>query len=61
MVVHNDAAVPGAAFEGDENIITIIGPGDAEQAMPRMSKRRCAEAIIDAALPLVGGGRPVTA
>jgi len=61
IVVHNDAAVPGAAFEGDENIITIIGPGDAEQAMPRMSKRRCAEAIIDAALPLVGGGRPVTA
>jgi phosphopantothenoylcysteine decarboxylase/phosphopantothenate--cysteine ligase len=61
MVVHNDAAIPGAAFEGDENIITIIGPGDAEQALDRMSKRRCAEAILDAAMPLVGGERAVTA
>ena len=61
MVVHNDAAVPGAAFEGDENIITIIGPGDAETALPRMSKRRCAEAILDAAMPLVGGEQAVTA
>ena len=61
MVVHNDAAIPGAAFEGDENIITIIGPGDAEHALHRMSKRRCAEAILDAAMPLVGGQRAVTA
>ena len=61
MVVHNDAAIPGAAFEGDENIITIIGPGDAEQALDRMSKRLCAEAILDAAMPLVGGERAVTA
>ncbi len=61
MVVHNDAAVDGAAFEGPDNIITIIGPGDAEQAFPRMGKRQCADAILDAVLPLVGGGAPVTA
>jgi len=60
-VVHNDAAVDGAAFEGPDNIITIIGPGDAEQAFPRMGKRQCADAILDAVLPLVGGGAPVTA
>ena len=61
MVVHNDAAVDGAAFEGPDNIITIIGPGDAELALPRMSKRQCADAILDAVLPLVSGGAPVTA
>jgi len=56
IVVHNDAAVPGAAFEGPENIITIIGPGDAEVSLPRMAKRECAERILDAARPLVGAG-----
>lgn len=60
IVVHNDAAVDGAAFEGPENIITIIGPGDSEAALPRMTKRECAEKILDAALPLVQA-RPVTA
>ena len=60
-MVHNDAAVDGAAFEGPDNIITIIGPGDAELALPRMSKRQCADAILDAVLPLVSGGAPVTA
>lgn len=60
IVVHNDAAVEGAAFEGPENIITIIGPGDAEAALPRMTKRECAERILDAAMPLVRA-RPITA
>jgi len=53
IVVHNDAAVEGAAFEGADNIITIIGPGESEQALPRMSKRQCAERILDSATPLV--------
>ncbi len=53
IVVHNDAAVAGAAFGGPDNIITIIGPGEAEIALPRMSKRACAEHILDAARPLV--------
>lgn len=56
IVVHNDAAVPGAAFEGPENVITIIGPGEDETSLPRMTKRECAERILDAARPLVGAG-----
>ena len=56
IVVHNDAAVPGAAFEGPENVITIIGPGEDEASLPRMTKRECAERILDAARPLVGAG-----
>ncbi len=53
IVVHNDAAVDGAAFEGPDNVVTIIGPGDSETSLPRMPKRACAERIFDAALPLV--------
>jgi len=53
IMVHNDAAVEGAAFEGADNIITIIGPGEGEHSLPRMSKRECAERILDAATPLV--------
>lgn len=60
IVVHNDAAVPGAAFEGPENVITIIGPGPGEVAVPRMSKRACADRVLDAARPLLDA-RPVTA
>jgi phosphopantothenoylcysteine decarboxylase / phosphopantothenate---cysteine ligase len=56
IVVHNDAAVPGAAFEGPDNIITIIGPGTAEVALPRMGKRECADRILDAAVPLMRPG-----
>jgi len=56
IVVHNDAAIPGAAFEGPENVITIIGPGEDEASLPRMTKRECAERILDAARPLVGAG-----
>ncbi len=56
IVVHNDAAVDGAAFEGPDNIVTIIGPGDAEEALPRMAKRQCADRILDAARPLVRAG-----
>ncbi len=60
IVVHNDAATHGAAFEGDDNIITIIGPGDEEATLPRMSKRACADHILDASRPLVHA-RPITA
>jgi len=60
IVVHNDASREGAGFEGDDNIITVIGPGDDEMALPRMSKRACADRILDIARPLVHA-RPVTA
>lgn len=60
IVVHNDASQDGAGFEGDDNTITIIGPGDNEIVLPRMSKRACADHILDAARPLVAA-RSVTA
>ncbi|MSO45052.1 MAG: bifunctional phosphopantothenoylcysteine decarboxylase/phosphopantothenate--cysteine ligase CoaBC [Thermoleophilia bacterium] len=61
IVVLNDTSLTGAGFEGLENIITIIGPGASEVALPRLGKRECAEHILDAALPLVRPPAPVTA
>ena len=48
VIVHNDVAVEGIGFEGDDNAVTIIGPGDEEQAVSRTSKAGCAERILDA-------------
>jgi phosphopantothenoylcysteine decarboxylase / phosphopantothenate---cysteine ligase len=53
VIVHNDVAVAGIGFESDDNAITIIGPGDAEQVVPRTSKARCAQHILDAVAPLL--------
>ena len=51
-IVYNDISVAGIGFESDDNAITIIGPGDAEQIVPRSSKARCAEYILDAVAPV---------
>jgi phosphopantothenoylcysteine decarboxylase/phosphopantothenate--cysteine ligase len=60
LLVYNDVSAPGVGFESAENEITIIGPGSSEQTLARMSKLACAEAILDAAAPLLapatGGG-----
>lgn len=48
LIVHNDVSIPGIGFEGDENAITILGPGGAETRVARTSKRECAARILDA-------------
>jgi phosphopantothenoylcysteine decarboxylase / phosphopantothenate---cysteine ligase len=48
IVVHNDVSVAGIGFESADNAITLIGPGDHETALPRMSKAACAVHILDA-------------
>jgi phosphopantothenoylcysteine decarboxylase/phosphopantothenate--cysteine ligase len=53
VIVHNDISQPGIGFEGDQNAITIIGPGDAERTVAQTSKAACATAIIDAVAPLL--------
>jgi phosphopantothenoylcysteine decarboxylase / phosphopantothenate---cysteine ligase len=53
ILVHNDVSVPGIGFGSDDNLITIIGPGDAERTLPRMPKAGCAAAILDAVAPLL--------
>ncbi|HWH14303.1 MAG TPA: bifunctional phosphopantothenoylcysteine decarboxylase/phosphopantothenate--cysteine ligase CoaBC [Miltoncostaeaceae bacterium] len=53
VLVHNDVSEDGVGFGSDDNRITIIGPGDAEEALPRMPKRACAARILDALAPLL--------
>jgi phosphopantothenoylcysteine decarboxylase/phosphopantothenate--cysteine ligase len=54
VVVHNDVSVPGIGFGSDENAITLIGPGDAEDRLERTTKAACAEAVLDRVVPLLG-------
>lgn len=55
LLVHNDVSVEGIGFGSEENQITILGPGDREDALPRMSKTACAERILDAVDALLSG------
>jgi phosphopantothenoylcysteine decarboxylase/phosphopantothenate--cysteine ligase len=55
LLVHNDVSVEGIGFGSEENQITILGPGDREEALPRMSKTACAERILDAVDALLSG------
>lgn len=48
IIVANDVTAPGAGFGADTNVITIITAGGAK-ALPMMTKRQAADAIIDAA------------
>ncbi len=60
IIVHNDVAVPGIGFESDDNAITILGPGETEQVVPRTSKAQCAERILDTVAPLLTDPRGAT-
>lgn len=60
FIVHNDVAVPGIGFESDDNAITILGPGETEQVVPRTSKAQCAERILDTVAPLLTDPRGAT-
>jgi len=53
LLVHNDVSEEGVGFGADDNRVTIIGPGDAEEALPRMTKGACAARILDALAPLL--------
>jgi phosphopantothenoylcysteine decarboxylase / phosphopantothenate---cysteine ligase len=53
MIVLNPADVPDAGFDVDTNRVIIIGPGDAEEALPLLSKDDVAEALLDRVAPLL--------
>ena len=42
----------GSAFGGDDNEVTLVTPGGEVEALPRMSKRAVAEAILERATAL---------
>ena len=53
FIVLNDVTQPGAGFEVDTNVVTLVYPDGRRESLPPMSKRAVAEAILDR-LPLPG-------
>lgn len=51
MIVANDVTRPGAGFNVDTNIVTLITK-DGQEALPMMSKAEVAQRILDRALAL---------
>lgn len=51
MIVANDVTHPGAGFDVDTNIVTLITK-DGQEALPMMSKAEVAQRILDRALAL---------
>ncbi len=46
-IVANDVTQEGAGFDGDTNIVTLIGADGTETALPLQTKREVAERILD--------------
>ena len=58
LLVVNDATQPGAGFEVDTNRVVLLQPGQADEALPLLSKAAVADAILDrveALLPAAEG------
>ncbi len=56
MIVANDVSAPGAGFDVDTNIITIITPDGEKTSYGKMTKREAADVILDRVLE-IGRGR----
>ena len=53
LIVANDVSAPGAGFEVDTNVVTLLWPNGREERLPLLPKRSLAERILDAARPLL--------
>ena len=53
LIVANDVTAPGAGFDVDTNIVTLIA-GDHQQSLPLAAKREVADAILDEVLRIRG-------
>ena len=51
MIVANDVTRPGAGFDVDTNIVTLITK-EGQEALPMMSKAEVADRILDHVLVL---------
>ncbi len=47
-IAANDVTAEGAGFDGDTNIVTLLGANGQEIALPLLTKREVAERILDA-------------
>jgi phosphopantothenoylcysteine decarboxylase/phosphopantothenate--cysteine ligase len=55
FIVANNVLEPGAGFDVETNIVTVVGPDGAE-ALPRQSKAAVAAAILDRVEKRLGSG-----
>jgi phosphopantothenoylcysteine decarboxylase/phosphopantothenate--cysteine ligase len=55
LVVANDVTAPGAGFDADTNVVTLIGADGEAEALPRLSKREVADRILDRVVALLAG------
>ncbi len=55
LIVANDVGGPASPFGSDENAVTLI-TADAEEELPRMTKRDLADRILDRIVPLLDRG-----
>ncbi len=46
-IAANDVTAEGAGFDGDTNIVTLLGAGGQEIPLPLLTKREVAERILD--------------
>ena len=51
LICYNDVTQPGAGFDGDTNILTLITE-DQVAELPLLSKRQAADRILDEILRL---------
>lgn len=54
LIVANDVSATDAGFEVDDNRVTLVGPGDALDALPLLSKDAVAHRVLDRVRPLLG-------
>ena len=50
-IVANDVTAEGAGFDGDTNIVTLLGKGGEEISLPLRTKREVAEQILEIVRP----------
>lgn len=50
-IVANDVTAPGAGFDGETNIVTLISASGQNLSLPLMTKREAAEQILDSIRP----------
>lgn len=56
LIVANDVTQPGAGFDADTNVVTILTRDGQEIALPKLSKLAVANRILDEAVRLKGAG-----
>lgn len=54
LVVANDVTLPGAGFDADTNVVTLVGADGKIEELPQLPKREVADRILDRVVTLVG-------